>query len=146
MYPYYTSTPSSFYGAGGGRSHAHLGARRDLGAQPEPENLVGLPSRTVLRTDDVAESSQLEIEEQSAFTEVTHMTMHGTMMVVQEERRRAPTAPTEPKLQWVSTDIINIIDHDTVLQYAIMARDAYFRLHDRCMPRLMGHLYLYCII
>ena len=29
MHPYYTSTPSSFYGAGGGCSHAHPGARRD---------------------------------------------------------------------------------------------------------------------
>ena len=57
MHPNYTSIPSSFYGVGGGCSHAHPRARRDPGAQREPEPLVGLPSRTVLRTDDVAELS-----------------------------------------------------------------------------------------
>ena len=46
----YTSTASSFYGASGGRSHPCPGARRDLAAQPEPEPLVCLPTRTMLRT------------------------------------------------------------------------------------------------
>ena len=32
MHPNYTNTPSSFYGAGGGRSHVRPGARRDPGA------------------------------------------------------------------------------------------------------------------
>ena len=57
MHPYYTSTPSSFYGAGGGCSHASPQARRDPGAQPDPEPLVGLPTRTMLRTIDVVGSS-----------------------------------------------------------------------------------------
>ena len=53
----YTSTPSSFYGVGGGHNHAHPGARRDPGTQMEAEPLLGLPNRTFLRTYDVAESS-----------------------------------------------------------------------------------------
>ena len=36
MHPDYTSTPSSFYGAGGGRIHMRPRARKDSGAQPEP--------------------------------------------------------------------------------------------------------------
>ena len=43
------------------------------------------------------------------------MQMHGTMMAVQEERCRAPTAPVEPELQWVGGDVLNILDHDTIL-------------------------------
>ena len=138
MHPYYNSTPSSFYGAGGGRNHACPRARRDPGAQAEPETLVGRPSRTVLRKNDVVESSQLAIEEQSALAKETRMTMHGTMMAMQEERCIAPTAPAYPELQWVSNDFINIIDHNTVLQYSMMACDAYFRLHHRCRPQSMG--------
>ena len=57
MHPDYTSTPSSFYGAGGGRSHVHPGARRDPATQPELEPLVGCPARTMLRVDDVVVSS-----------------------------------------------------------------------------------------
>ena len=98
----------------------------------------------MLRIDDVAKASRLATEELSALAEETHMAMHGTMMVVHAERCRAPTPPTEPELQWVANDVLNIIDHDTVIQYAIMARDAYFRLHHRCRPRPMGHVYLYC--
>ena len=70
--------------------------------------------------------------------EETQMTMHGTMMVVQAEKRIAPTAPADPELQWVADDVLNILDHDTVLQYVIMARDAYYRLHHRCRDRPMG--------
>ena len=66
MHPEYTSTPSSFYGAGGRHSHARPGARRDSGAQPEAETLVGLPKNTLLRTRDVVDSSQLAIDERSA--------------------------------------------------------------------------------
>ena len=62
----YTSTPSSFYGASGGRSHARPGARRDPAAQPEPNPLVGLPARTMLRVNDVATSSQLATAERGA--------------------------------------------------------------------------------
>ena len=40
-------------------------ARRDPKAQPNPEPLVGHPSRIMLRRDDVVESSQLAIEERS---------------------------------------------------------------------------------
>ena len=50
-------------------------------------------------------------------------------MVVQAERSRPPTAPTETDFQWVDNDIIHILDHDTLVQYAITTRDAYFRLH-----------------
>ena len=53
MHPDYTSTPSNFYGVGGGRSATRPGARRDPAAQQEPERLVGIPSRTLLRTEDV---------------------------------------------------------------------------------------------
>ena len=98
MNPDYTSTPSSFYGAGGGHSHVCPGARRDPRAQPKLESLVCHPSRTMLRTNDVVEASQLATEERSALAEATWMTIHGTMMVVQVERRRAPTGPTEPEL------------------------------------------------
>ena len=44
MHPDYTTTPSSFNGAGGRHSHARPGARRDPRAQPEIE--------TMLRIDD----------------------------------------------------------------------------------------------
>ena len=44
----------------------------------------------MLRTDDVAESSQLAIKERSALAKATRMTMHGTMMVVQAERLENP--------------------------------------------------------
>ena len=71
------------------------------------------------------------------------MTMQSGMMVVHAERRRAPTAPAEPELQWVDDDVLNLLDHDSMLQYAIMVRDAYFRLHQRCGPRPMGQVYLY---
>ena len=66
----------------------HPGARRDPIAQPNRQPLVVFPCRTMLRIDDVVESSQLAIEERSALEEVTHMEMHGTMMVVQEESNR----------------------------------------------------------
>ena len=72
------------------------------------------------------------------------MTMHGTMMAVQEERRRAPTAPIETELQWVDDDVLNLLDHNSMLQYAIMAHGAYFILHQRCRPQSMEHVYLYC--
>ena len=70
--------------------------------------------------------------------------MYGNMMVVLEERGRAPTARTEPKLQWVDDDIIPLLNHDTVLQYAIIAHDAYFRLHERCRRQPIGQVYIYC--
>ena len=57
MNPDYTSTPSSFYGAGGGCSHVRPGARRDPAAQPEPNPLVDHPARTMLRVNDVTASS-----------------------------------------------------------------------------------------
>ena len=115
MHPDYTSTPSSFYGASGGRSHARPGARRDPRAQPELEPLVGHPPKTMLRIDDVDESSKLATEERSALADVTHMTMHGTMIAVEVERHRASTAPAEPNLQWVSDDVLKILDHHTML-------------------------------
>ena len=120
------------------------GARRDPRAQPEPEPLVGHPARTMLRTDDVVGSSQLAYEERSALAEVTCMTMHGTMIAMQVERHRAPTAPVEPEIQRMTNDFLNVFDRDTLLHYAIMAHDAYFGLHRRCRPRPMGQVYLYC--
>ena len=71
MHPNYTSTPLSFYGAGGRRSHARPGARRDPRALLELDPLVGRLPRTILRTDDVANSSTLVTEECSALAEVT---------------------------------------------------------------------------
>ena len=106
--------------------------------------MVGHPTRTMLRIDDVAGSSQLAYEECSALAEATCMTMHGTMIPVHAERHRAPTTLAEPEIQWVTNDFLNVLDHDTLLHYAIMARDAYFGLHHRCRPRPMGHVYLYC--
>ena len=55
MHPDYTNTPSNFYGVGGGRSVTHPGARRDPAAQQELERLVGIPSRTLLRIEDVGD-------------------------------------------------------------------------------------------
>ena len=66
MHPDYTSTPSNFYGAGEGRSATRPEARRDPVAQQEPEHLVGIPSRTSLRTEDVGDQSQLATEERSS--------------------------------------------------------------------------------
>ena len=98
----------------------------------------------MLRIDNVAESSQLVTKERGALADVTRMALDGTMMAVQEERHREPTAPMEPKLQWVIYDVLNIIDHNTMLEYAIMAHHEYFGLYHRCKSRLMGNVYLYC--
>ena len=61
MHPDYTSTPSNFYGAGGGRSATRPRARRDPAAQQELERLVGIPSRTLLgqRTSAISPSWRL---------------------------------------------------------------------------------------
>ena len=48
----------------------------------------------MISIDDVAESSQLVIEERTALAEAAHKTLHGTMMVVQKERQRTLTSPT----------------------------------------------------
>ena len=74
------------------------------------------------------------------------MAIHGAMMVVQAERARPPTAPTDPKLQWVDDDVICLLNPQTLAEYAITARDAYFRLHQRCRPRPTGQVYLYTIM
>ena len=73
------------------------------------------------------------------------MAIHGTLMVAQAERGRAPTAPTDPEIQWLGDDVIRLLDSQTLAEYAITARDAYFRLHQRCRPRPTGHVYLYTI-
>ena len=57
-------------------------ARRDPGAQLNPQPLVVFPSRTMLRIDGVAESSQLVTKERAALADATRMALHGTMMVV----------------------------------------------------------------
>ena len=98
MHPNYTNTPSSFYGASGGCSHTCSGPRRDPQAHPDPYPLVGLPIRIVIRIDDVAESSQLVIEERTALAEAAQKTLHGTMMVLKKERQRTLTSPTNPQL------------------------------------------------
>ena len=73
------------------------------------------------------------------------MAIHGALMAVQAERARAPTAPTDPELRWVEDDVICLLDPHTLAEYAIIARDAYFRLHQRCRPRPTGQVYLYTI-
>ena len=73
------------------------------------------------------------------------MTIHGALMAVQVERARAPTTPTDPELRWVDDDVIHLLDPHTLAEYAITARDAYFRLHQRCRPRPTGQVYLYTI-
>ena len=60
----------------------HPGARRDPGAHPNPYPLVVFSSRTMLRIDDVVESSQLVIKERGALVDATRMALHGTMMAV----------------------------------------------------------------
>ena len=74
------------------------------------------------------------------------MTMQSTMMIVQAERSRPPTTPTETDLQWVDSDIIHILDHDTLVQYDIMVHDAYFQLHQRCRPPTTRHVYIYTVM
>ena len=145
MHPDYTSTPSNFYGVGGGCSATCPGARRDPATQQEPERLVGIPSRSLLRTEDVGNQSQLATEERSSLAQATYMAIHGTLMVVQAERVRPATAPTNPELKWVDDDVIRLLDPQTLAEYAITARDAYFRLHKRCKPRPTGQVYLYTI-
>ena len=77
--------------------------------------MVGHPARTMLRVNDVDASSQLATEEHGVLAKVTIMTMHSGMMVVQAERRRVPTAPAELELQWMDDDVLNILDHDSML-------------------------------
>ena len=84
-------------------------------------------------------------EEQSSLAHATSMAIHGALMAVQAERGRAPTAPTDPELRWVDDDFIHLLDPHTLAEYAITARDAYFRLHQRCRPRSTGQVYLYTI-
>lgn len=66
------------------------------------------------------------------------MAIHGALMAVQAERGRAPTAPIDPELRWVDDDVIRLLDPHTLVEYSITAHDAYFRLHQRCRPRLTG--------
>ena len=145
MHPDYTSTPSNFYGASGGRSAMRPGARRDPAAQLEPQRLVGIPSRTLLRTEDVDDQSQVATEERSSLAQATRMAIHGTLMAVQAERVKTPTTPTDPELKWVDDDVICLLDPQTLAEYAITARDAYFLLQQRCRPRPTGQVYLYTI-
>ena len=74
------------------------------------------------------------------------MAIHGALMVVQEERARPPTAPTYPELRWLDDDVIYLLDPQTLVKYAIIARDAYFRLQQRCKPRPTRQVYLYTIM
>ena len=30
-------------------------------------------------------------------------------------RNRAPTAPADPELQWVDDDVLNLLDHDSIM-------------------------------
>ena len=107
--------------------------------------MVGIPTRTLLRTEDVVDQSQLVTEERSSLAHATSMAIHGALMAVQAERGRAPTAPIYPELRWVDDDVIHLLDPHTLEEYAITARDAYFRLHQRCRPRPTGQVYLYTI-
>jgi len=107
--------------------------------------LVGIPSRTLLRTEDVVDQSQLATEERSSLAQATRMAIHGALMVVQAERARPPTAPTDPELRWLDDDVIRLLNPQTLAEYAITARDAYFRLQQRCRPRPTGQVYLYTI-
>lgn len=100
--------------------------------------MVGIPSRTLLRTEDVGDQSQLATEERSSLAHATSMAIHGAMMAVQAERARPPTAPTDPELRWLDDDVIRLLDPQTLAEYAITARDAYFWLHQRCSPRPTG--------
>jgi len=140
MHPDYTSTGSSFYGAGGGRSATRPGARRDPAAQPEPVPLVGRPRPTVLRSDDVAGPSQLATEERSALAQATRMAMHGTMLAVQAERDRAPV---EPELPWLDDAAVLALDYPSVQTYALTMRDAYHRVIGTRRPRPTGQVHLY---
>ena len=99
----------------------------------------------MLRSEDVAGPSQLATEERDAIAQATHMAIHGTMMAVQAERHRAPSAPIEPELRWVDNDALCQLDHDTLWTYAITVRDAYYRLHGTCRPRPIGQVYIYTI-
>ena len=145
MRPDYTETGSSFYGAGGGRSAERPGARRDPAIQPAPVPLVGRPRPTVMRSEDVAGSSQLATEERDAVAQATRMAIHGGILASQTERRRAPSAPVEPELRWLDDDALRQLGPDDIVRYAITARDAYYRLHQRCRPRPTGQVYLYTI-
>ena len=70
------------------------------------------------------------------------MEIHGTFMAVQAERARPPTTPIDPELKWVDDDVIRLLDPQTLAEYAITARDAYFRLQQRCRPRPTRQVYL----
>ena len=107
--------------------------------------MVGIPSRTFLRIEDVVDQSQLATEEQSSLAQATQMAIHGTFMAVQEERARPPTAHADPELKWVDDDVIHLLDPQTLAEYAITAHDAYFRLQQRWRPRPAGQVYLYTI-
>ena len=54
MRPDYTSTPSTFFGAGRERSYQRPGARRDPGYAPPPPRLVPILERMVIRAEDTA--------------------------------------------------------------------------------------------
>ena len=99
----------------------------------------------MLRSEDVVGPSQLATEEHDAVAQAARIAIHGTMMAAQTERHRAHSVPVEPDLRWMDDDALRRRGPDDIVAYAIMARDSYYRLHERCRPRPTGQVYIYTI-
>ena len=85
MHPDYTSTPSTFFGVGRGRSYQRPEARRDPGFTPPPPRLVPIPERMVIRAEDTAQPSQLGSETRHVIVGSLRTAMTGAIVVAQAE-------------------------------------------------------------
>lgn len=63
----------------------------------------------------------------------------GTILVyLVWERSRPPHIFVESNLPCVNDTILEMIPHNNLLHYVMIAKDAYLRLHERCRPPHRG--------
>jgi len=131
MHPDYTDTPSRFYGAGRGCSYDRPGARRDPTIVPPPPWLLPHPDRTIVRSEDVVESSQLGTEVRTRVADTVRTVLTSAACVATGERSRPSPPPPQPDIPFLSHEILLLSDPDSVREYAESARDAYYRMYHR---------------
>lgn len=114
----YTNTPSTFFGAGRGRSYQRPGARRDPGYAPPPPRLVSILERMVIRAEDMTQPSQLGSETRHVIAGSLRTAMTGAIVATQAERSRPHGAPPEPNIRCLDDDTIDYFDLEDLRKYA----------------------------